>query len=56
MEEGLVNQTTALQFMGERFRVKAELPDWVPDEIITKQLMKYVHVHSIHIDHLLSIW
>lgn len=44
MEEGLVNQKTALQFMGERFRVKAEIPDWVPDEIVTKQLLKYVHV------------
>ena len=40
MEEGLVNQKAALQFMGERFRLKAELPDWVPDHIVTKQLLK----------------
>ena len=39
MEEGLVSQKAALQFMGQRFRVKAELPDWVPDEIVTKPLL-----------------
>ena len=39
VEEGLVNQKTALQFLGQRFRAKAEVPDWTPDEI-TKQLLK----------------
>ena len=42
MEEGLVSQKAALQFMGQRFRVKAELPDWVPDEIVTKQLLRCI--------------
>ena len=41
MEEGLVNQKAALQFMGQRFRLKAELPDWVSDEIIMKELLRY---------------
>ena len=41
MEEGLLNQKTALEFIGQRFRLKAELPDWVPDDIITKQLLRY---------------
>jgi DNA-directed RNA polymerase I subunit RPA2 len=40
MEDGLVNQKAALQFMGQRFRVKAELPEWTPDDIITKQLLR----------------
>lgn len=40
MDDGLVNQKSALQFIGQRFRLKAELPDWVPDDIITKQLFK----------------
>ena len=42
MEEGLLNQKTALEFIGQRFRLKAELPDWVPDDIITKQLLRYL--------------
>lgn len=40
MEEGLLTQKAALQFIGQRFRLKAELPDWTPDEIVTKQLLR----------------
>ena len=39
-----MNQKTALEFIGQRFRLKAEVPDWVNDDIITKQLLKLVMV------------
>jgi DNA-directed RNA polymerase I subunit RPA2 len=48
MEDGLVNQKAALQFMGQRFRVKAELPEWTPDDIITKQLLRELVL--VHLD------
>jgi DNA-directed RNA polymerase I subunit RPA2 len=48
MEDGLLNQKTALEFIGHRFRLKAELPDWVPDDIITKQLLRELVL--VHLD------
>ena len=41
MEEGLTTQQAALQFIGKRFRVKLELGDWVPDELVTMEMLRY---------------
>ncbi len=42
LEEGLVSQAAVLQFMGERFRVKMDLPAWTSDEDVARHLLKYV--------------
>lgn len=40
LDEGVVSQATALKYIGERLRSKAELPDWLSDEDVTRHLLK----------------
>ena len=46
LDEGVVSQATALKYLGERLRAKAELPDWLSDEDIARHLLKYVRGRS----------
>ena len=39
-EEGLMSQLSVLKYVGERFRIKAELPPWTSDEDVTRHLLK----------------
>jgi DNA-directed RNA polymerase I subunit RPA2 len=38
--EGLTDQKTILKYIGERFRLKAELPESVTDEDVAKHILK----------------
>ena len=42
LADGLITQRAALKYIGERFRLKAELPEWISDEDIARYLLKYV--------------
>lgn len=42
MEEGCATQKQVLNYLGERFRVKLNLPDWYPNEQAAEFLFKYV--------------
>ena len=42
MEEGCSTQKQVLNYLGERFRVKLNLPDWYPNEQAAEFLFKYV--------------
>ena len=46
LDEGVVSQATALKYIGERLRTKAELPDWLSDEDVARHLLKYVRGRS----------
>lgn len=39
--EGVLTRGDALQFIGQRFRIKMELPQWTSNEAVTMQLLKY---------------
>lgn len=58
VDEGLTTQKAALQFIGRRFRLKAELPDWVSEEVVTKEVIRCgspflailsAHVHTVYV-------
>jgi len=38
--DGLITQKAALKYIGERFRLKADLPQWTSDENIARYLLK----------------
>jgi len=38
--DGLTTQKAALKYIGERFRLKADLPQWTSDENIARYLLK----------------
>lgn len=38
--EGVLARRDALRFIGQRFRIKMELPVWTSDEAVTIQLLK----------------
>ena len=38
--DGVLTRRDALQFIGQRFRIKMELPAWTSDEAVTIQLLK----------------
>ena len=42
LADGLITQRAALKYIGERFRLKAELPEWTSDEDIARYLLKCV--------------
>lgn len=42
MEEGCHTQKQVLDYLGERFRVKLNLPDWYPNVEAAEFLFKYV--------------
>ena len=42
LADGLITQRAALKYIGERFRLKAELPEWTSDEDVARYLLKYV--------------
>ena len=42
LSDGLTTQSAVLKFIGERFRPKADLPEWTSDENVTRHLLKYV--------------
>ena len=42
LDEGLMTQQSVLKFIGERFRVKAELPPWTSDEDVARHLLRLV--------------
>jgi hypothetical protein len=42
MEEGCSTQKQVLNYLGECFRVKLNLPDWYPNEQAAEFLFKYV--------------
>ena len=41
-EEGLLSHQAVLKYVGERFRLKAELPPWTSDEDVTRHLLRWV--------------
>jgi len=41
-EEGLTSHQAVLKYVGERFRLKAELPPWTSDEDVTRHLLRWV--------------
>ncbi len=41
-EEGLTSHKAVLKYVGERFRIKAELPAWTSDDDVTRHLLMYV--------------
>ena len=40
LSDGLTTQSAVLKFIGERFRPKADLPEWTSDEDVTRHLLK----------------
>ena len=52
LSDGLTTQSSVLMFIGERFRPKADLPEWTSDEDITRHLLKYgvCCVHAVQVD------
>uniref|UniRef100_A0A2C9JZV8 DNA-directed RNA polymerase subunit beta n=1 Tax=Biomphalaria glabrata TaxID=6526 RepID=A0A2C9JZV8_BIOGL len=48
MSEGLNSRSSVLSFIGQRFRVKLQLPDWYTDEEVGKYLLK--NSLLIHLD------
>ena len=40
LDDGLTSQTDVLKFIGERFRVKADLPPWTSDEDVARHLLR----------------
>lgn len=42
LEDGLSSQNSVLKFVGERFRVKSELPLWTSDEDVARHLLRFV--------------
>lgn len=48
LAESLNTQQAALQYIGERLRVRAELPDWTSDVHVARYLLKYVCVY-VHV-------
>nr|XP_060636344.1 DNA-directed RNA polymerase I subunit RPA2-like [Anolis sagrei ordinatus] len=43
-EEGCMTQKQALVFLGQRFRVKMNLPEWYPSEQVGEFLFEYVFI------------
>ena len=41
LDDGLTSQTSVLKFIGERFRVKVDLPPWTSDEDVARHLLRY---------------
>lgn len=41
-EEGCITQRQVLNFLGQRFRVKLDLPEWYTSEQVGEFLFKYV--------------
>lgn len=39
-EEGILTRVDAMRYIGQRFRIKADLPHWTTDEAICDQLMR----------------
>lgn len=39
--EGILSRADALRFIGDRFRIKMDLPDWASSEAVTIELLKY---------------
>ena len=37
---GLMTQRSVLKYIGERFRLKTELPEWTSEEDVTRHLLK----------------
>lgn len=40
-EEGILTRVDAMRYIGQRFRIKADLPHWTTDEAICDQLIRY---------------
>ena len=47
LSDGLTTQLSVLKFIGERFRPRADLPEWTSDEDVTKHLLKLVDTQYI---------
>lgn len=43
MEEGCTTRSKVLTYLGERFRVKLNLPEWYTNEQCANILLKYAH-------------
>lgn len=41
LDEGLTSQSATLKFLGERFRMKAELPPWTSDEDVARHMIRW---------------
>ena len=46
LSDGLTTQSSVLKFIGERFRPRADLPEWTSDEDITRHLLKYARAYA----------
>ena len=42
LSDGLTTHSSVLKFIGERFRPKADLPEWTSNEDVTRHLLEYV--------------
>lgn len=45
-EEGILTRVDAMRYIGQRFRIKADLPHWATDEAICDQLMRYTSLYN----------
>ena len=43
VEEGVLTRGDAQRYIGQRFKIKSEMPPWSSDEAICQQLMKRVN-------------
>ena len=39
--EGVVSRRDAQRYIGQRFKIKSELPPWTSDELVCQQLMRW---------------
>lgn len=53
-EDGCVTQKQVLIFLGQRFRVKLNLPDWYSNERVGEFLFKYVQLFRIRLNRSLN--
>ena len=39
--ENVLSRVDAMRYIGQRFRIKSDMPTWSTDEAVCHQLMKY---------------
>ncbi len=47
LDEGLTSQKSMLKYIGELFRLKAELSSWTTDEDVCRHLLRYIRVYGL---------
>lgn len=41
-EENVMTRIDSMRYIGQRFRIKVDMPPWSTDEAICHQLLKYI--------------